>query len=391
MNFIKLKDCMDRLTEWRIPGCSVRIYKGGEEVYRYASGFENVEKKIPMTGDEFLNMYSCSKIVTAVAAMQLLEKGIFLLDDPLYHFIPEFRDMYVKTENGDVVKAERPITMRDLFTMSAGFSYALDTPGIKKAHEITNGKMDTLIVAKCMAEDILDFQPGTRWAYSMCHDLLAAAVEAISGQKFGEYVKENIFGPLGVTELTYNRDEKTKEKIAQQYEFVFEEEKREGENLIPAGSGDGYWRNIGKNVGYQLGENYESGGAGLVIRSEDYAKFGVALANFGKGSNGERILSKGSVNLMRQDQMAPRNIAGFTWPHLAGYGYGLGVRTMVNIANGGTVGNAGEFGWDGAAGSLAVIDPDNEIFIFYAQHMMNSQGPIVKARIRNVAYGCLDD
>lgn len=389
MNFIKLKECLDRFTEWRIPGCAVLVFKKGEEVYRYSSGYSDVENKIPMTADEFLNMYSCSKVVTSVAALQLFESGIFLLDDPLYDFIPEYKDMYVKTQNGGVEKAHRPITMRDLFTMSAGFSYALDTDGIKKAHAITNGKMDTVTVAKCMADDPLEFQPGSRWEYSMCHDVLAAAVEVISGQKFSEYVKKNIFEPLGVTQLNYDRSDAVKAKLAQQYEYIPQSEDRT--NLIPAGNGGGYWKNIGKDVVYVLGENYESGGAGLAITPTDYIKFAEALTHFGKGKNGERILSSGTVNLMRQDQMTAMNIPGFNWAHLTGYSYGLGVRTMTDIGKSGSTGNLGEFGWDGAAGSLVVMDPDNEITIFYAQHMTNSQGPFVKARVRNVAYACLDD
>ena len=192
MNFQSMKDFMDRLTNWRIPGNSISVYHKGSEVFRYSSGYSDLESKTPMTGDELLNIYSSSKITTVTAALQLYEKGLFLLDDPLYSFIPEYRDVYIKTENGDVKKAEKAITMRHLFTMTAGLTYNFDTDGMEKARELTDGKMDTVTVAKCIAKDPLSFEPGTRWQYSLCHDVLAAAVEVISGQRFSDYVKRNI-------------------------------------------------------------------------------------------------------------------------------------------------------------------------------------------------------
>lgn len=387
MDFTMLKEYLDKITHWRIPGAAVMVFKDGKEVYKYASGYSDVENKIPMTCNETVNVYSCSKVVTCVAAMQLLERGVFLLNDPLYDFIPDFREMYVRDENGEIKKTDKPITMRHLFTMSAGFNYNLENPGFIKAKELTNGKMNTLTAIKCLAAEPLDFEPGTRWQYSLCHDVLAAAVEVISGMEFGEYVQKNIFDPLGIKNATYKRTDEVKSRISQQYTYV--PEFNENKKLITAGDG-GYWENIGKDVEYAPGIEYESGGAGLVISFPDYAKFGDALAHFGKCPNGERILSKGGVELMRQDQLQPCGIKGYNWAHLGGTGYGLGVRTMVNTAVGGSTGPVGEFGWDGAGGCLTVIDPDNEFSVFYGQHMTNSQGPIVKARVRNVAYACMN-
>jgi len=262
MDFTMLKNYLDKITNWRIPGAAVMVFKDGKEVYKYASGYSDVENKIPMTCNETVNVYSCSKVVTCVAAMQLLERGIFLLDDPIYDFIPEFKEMYVKDENGELKKAEKAITMRHLFTMSAGLNYNLENPGFKKAYKLTNGKMNTLTAIKCLAEEPIDFEPGTRWQYSLCHDVLAAAVEVISGMEFGKYVQKNIFDPLGIKNATFKRTDDVKERISQQYNYV--EKYDENKILIPAGDG-GYWENIGKDVEYAPGIEYESGGAGLVI------------------------------------------------------------------------------------------------------------------------------
>lgn len=170
----------------------------GREVFSYTSGYADVENKIPMTLDHYVNIYSCSKVATVAAALQLYEQGKFLLDDPLYAFIPEYKEMYIASENGPI-KTEKPITLRQLFTMTSGLTYNRDTQAFEKARELTGGKMDTLTVARCSASDPLAFEPGARWNYSLSHDVLAAVVEVISGKHFSEYVRENIFDSLDKT------------------------------------------------------------------------------------------------------------------------------------------------------------------------------------------------
>lgn len=104
MNFKNLEKFMDSLTNWVIPGNSVSVYKDNEEVFRYSSGFADIESKTKMRGDELMYIYSCSKVATVTAAMQLLEQGKFLLSDPLYEYIPEFKDMTVKDADGNIEK-----------------------------------------------------------------------------------------------------------------------------------------------------------------------------------------------------------------------------------------------------------------------------------------------
>lgn len=106
MNFEYMKNFMDSLTEWIIPGNSVVIYKDGKKVFEYSSGYSDLEKKIKKTGEEQLYIYSCSKVATVTAALQLYEQGKFLLSDPLYEYLPEFKKMYVK--DGDRIKAAEP-------------------------------------------------------------------------------------------------------------------------------------------------------------------------------------------------------------------------------------------------------------------------------------------
>ncbi|MBQ4516608.1 MAG: beta-lactamase family protein, partial [Clostridia bacterium] len=138
MNFQYMKNFMDSLTDWIIPGNSIVVYKDGKEVFSYQSGYSDLENKVKMCGGELFNIYSCSKPATVTAALQLYEKGKFLLSDPLYDFIPEFRNMYVKTESGELVKAKSPITMRHLFTMTAGLTYDTTLPCYEKAQKATD-------------------------------------------------------------------------------------------------------------------------------------------------------------------------------------------------------------------------------------------------------------
>lgn len=391
MNFDEVKNFMDRLTAWRIPGNSITVYKDNKKVFEYSSGYSDLENKIPMNGSELLGIWSCSKIATVTAALQLYEKGYFLLDDPIYEYIPEYKDMFVKDTDGNIKKAENHITIRHLFTMTAGMTYNLDTKGVEKARNLTAGKMDTVTVAKCLAEDPLLFEPGTKWNYSLCHDVLAAFVEIVSGVKFGKYVKDNIFDPIGVTKLYYDRSPKTLDEMAPQYLFKTNEEKTAVEYQMSASKEGGYCVNTEKDNNLILGENYESGGAGIATTVPDYAVFASALANGGVAPNGERILSPGTIELMRTNQLNDEHMKCLRdWHNLRGYGFGLGVRTLVDKAKGGSTGNYGEFGWGGAAGATLLADPDNNLAYFYAHHMLNAQENYYQPRLRNVVYSCLD-
>lgn len=381
MNFDNLKKFMDSLTDWVIPGNSAAVYKDGKKVFEYSSGFSDIKKQIPKTADDLIYIYSCSKIATVTAALQLYERGKFLLTDPLYEYIPEFKEMYIS--NGE--KAKNPITMRHLFTMTAGLSYNTETAAFEKARKLTNGKMNTLSVIRCLADDPLQFEPGCGWSYSLCHDVLAAAVEVISGKRFSEYMKENIFEPLGMDKACYHVD---KDKLSCQYIYDTGGAK-DVVTLQNSTAAKGIVKDAGKDNSLVFGEEYESGGAGIITTVNDYAKLAAALANKGKGINGERILGTGTVELLKTNQLNEVQMKGYTWRRLAGYGYGMGVRTMTDRAAAGSNGSVGEFGWGGAAGANVLMDDDLNLAVVYAHHMLNPQEEYYQPRLRNVIYSCL--
>lgn len=393
MNFEALKNFMDHLTDWRIPGNDVSVYVDNQEVFRYQSGYMDVENKIKMNDQCLLNIYSASKVTTAVAGMQLLEKGKFVLDTPVYDFIPEFKEMYIKGKNGEITKAQKPITMRHLFSMTSGFDYNMTKEVLTEAGEKTCGRYDTVDVIKCMAAKTLSFEPGTKWQYGLSHDILAGVVEVISGRRFRDYVRDNIFEPLGMKETFYHRDDEVLKRMAPQYIFVNDEEAKL--DLVEAQANDmskygGHLERTDGSVDFIFGEEYDSGGAGIVTSVNDYIKLTNALANGGVGTTGERILSSAAIELMKTNQLTEPMRVDFVWPQLAGYGYGLGVRTMIDKGAGGSLSSLGEFGWGGAAGATVLVDTDRKLAVFYAHHMLNQQETYYQPRLRNVVYSCLD-
>jgi len=379
LNFKPLEQFIDHITSWRIPWADCLVMYRNEPVFRYMNGYADIDAGIPIDDRRIINLYSMTKILTCTAALQLYEKGKFLLSDPLASYMPEFSDMLVKKPSADggfiLEKATKPITVRDLFTMTAGFSYDISAPSIRDVLERTNGAATTRDIAGAIAKEPLLFEPGTRWNYSLCHDVLAAFVEAVDGRKFSEYARAEITGPLGMKDTGFALSDEQMSRLAPQYAF-------NDELGVPVPK-DGN--------GYRLSTAFESGGAGLYSSVSDYAIFLNALTNRGASADGVRILSPAAVELMRTDHLTEEMRADFAWLPLAGYGFGLGVRTHISKAKSGSLSPLGEFGWSGAGGCLAVIDPDTQLTVMYAQHLLNNQEPYVHPRLKNIVYACLND
>ncbi|WP_340032944.1 serine hydrolase domain-containing protein [Paenibacillus sp. FSL K6-1122] len=377
MDFKPLASFIDRITSWRVPWAEVLVMHRNDTVFHYRNGYANLEEKTPIGDGAIFNLYSMTKIMTCVAGLQLVEKGAMLLSDPLSDYLPEYAEMTVKKTmpNGEIrlEKATRAITVRDLFTMTAGFSYDVGCPSIQEAVKSTDGTLPTRDFARALAKEPLLFEPGTHWNYSMCHDVLGALVEVVSGKRFGTYLRDEITGPLGMNDTAFNLNDEQQTRLIPQYAYNDELEK--------AVRLDGN--------GFRVGTELESGGAGLLSTVSDYARFLNALTGHGTSPEGVRILSQASVELMRTDHLNEMTRADYSWDHMYGYGYGLGVRTHISKAASGSLSPIGEFGWSGAAGCMAIIDPDSELTVMYAQHLLNSQEPYVQRRLRNVVYSCL--
>ncbi|MBW5445795.1 serine hydrolase [Cohnella sp. CFH 77786] len=377
MDFKRLSQFIDQITSWRIPWAEVVVIQRNETVFRYRNGYADLEEKIAIDDRRIFNLYSLTKILTCTAALQLVERGAFLLNDPLSAYLPEYAEMTVRKSLPDgriaLERAERPIRVRDLFAMTAGFSYDLGAPSIRDVAKRTEGRVPTREFASALAKEPLHFEPGTRWNYSLCHDVLAALVEVVDGRRFSAYVRDEITGPLGMQDTGFDLSEEQRGRLAPQYEYD-----------------DALGKPVRKDGnGFRVGTEFESGGAGLLSTVSDYVLFLNALTNRGTSPDGVRILSPAAVDLMRTDHLDASMRGDYSWEQLAGYGYGLGVRTHISKAASGSLTPLGEFGWSGAAGCLAVIDPDSQLTVMYAQHLLNNQEPFVHPRLKNIVYACL--
>lgn len=382
MNSENLKKLLDDMAGVYYPGVDLCIYHKHKEVFRYQAGYSDVENKIPVDPNAMYYLFSCSKPLTCTAALQLMERGCYLLNDPVSYYIPEFADVKVKTvsDNGidQLVEPETPITIKHLFTMTSGINYDLNTPYIQEVRERTGGKCPTSEIVKAIAKNPLAFQPGKHYRYGLNHDVLGGLIEIWSGMPFGEYIKKNILDPCGMTNTGFKLTDEIKKKMPPMYRRF--ETENNAFKVVPT------------DCEYKLGENseYESGGAGIISCVEDYIKFADTMSNYGISPlTGERIISKRTIDIMRTNTLSYDYINEYKKMNI-GYGYGLGVRTLIDNAAGGILSTKGEFGWDGAAGSFILMDPDEELAIFMAEFTRNPYNDIVPHRITNAVYSSLD-
>lgn len=389
MDFSKVKEFMNFMAAKQSPGNSITIYLGGKKVFEYSKGFSDIKAQKPLKGDELFYIYSCSKPATAAAGMQLVERGKILVTDPVSEYLPEFGDMTVKNPDGSIKKAKKPITVGDLFSMTSGLDYnfAAAVEETKKSGKALN----TENVVKSIAKMPLAFEPGENWLYGLSHDVLARLVEVACGESFGEYMKKNIFDPLEMNGTTYHMTKEISQKMSEQYEFV--PPNGNSKDIVEAqksgNAKNGEFVNVGKTNHLVCSDEYESGGAGIITSVSDYAKFAAALANFGLGLNGERILNKRTVEIMKSNRLTEGQMRGYNWVNLLGYGYGFGVRTMMRPELAGALSSVGEFGWGGAAGASLWADTSLNLGVFYAQHCLNPRELFYQPRLRNIIYSCL--
>lgn len=382
MDFMPLIKFMHHLTDSFVPGNAICVYYKNQEVFRYSTGYADVASKQPMSDEILLNIYSCSKPATVTAALQLIEQGKCNLNDPLYEYIPAFSNMQVQ-EQGAYRPAKEPIKLLHLFTMQAGLDYNTEHPAITALREATNGQMPTVAVAEAIAQRPLLFDPGTGWNYSLCHDVLAAVVEIVSGQRFQEYMVDHIFDPLDMHSVYYHQTPDIQNRMATQYCRIGGPDDLVNAQISGTLVENAKTEQIGKKNHLVFGPSYDSGGAGIIVSVREYARLANALSRHGVGANGNRILQADTIALLRENQLSSHALTSFDWPQLSGYGYGLGVKTRISNAD-----SHRDFGWGGAAGATIFVDPDMELGVFYAHHMLNPQESYYQPLLREAIYQC---
>jgi CubicO group peptidase (beta-lactamase class C family) len=380
----EIKNVMDIAVErGEVAGCNALIISGGREIAYAESGYKNVERKTPFERDTIMRLYSMSKPITSAAVIMLMDRGMIDLGDAVGKFIPSFYDAHVATPAGRV-KADRPVTLRDLLNMASGAVY----PGNSTAAECqsaalfdelikklgTADEMSTMELAERIGKLDFDFQPGEIFKYGTSADILGAVVEVVSGVRFGDFLKKEFFEPLGMVDTDFWVPEEKRNRVADVYDSVNGQVKfTETDHL-------------GINYKADHRPAFESGGAGLFSTLDDYSHFAEMLMNNGE-FNGKRLLSEKAVKFMTNGSIAPWQQKGLdTWDGLTGYTYGNLLRVLRDSSRCLTYGEVGEYGWDGWLGAYFSNDPKNKLTILIGMQKINAGTWNLTRKIRNLVY-----
>lgn len=332
----------------RIPGAVTAIVRHNKLVWYEAQGFSDPVSGKPMTRDAIFHMMSSTKQITAVAVLMMMDEGKLSLDDKVSKFIPEFANPKVAVKapgNEDkpqieLVPADREITIKDLLTHTSGFT-GLNVPDSlrKRIEALLNPEHSLSDLIPLLGEVPLDFQPGTKWMYSPLFgmDLLLHIVEIVSGQQADVFLSERIFKPLDMKDTYFSVPPEKKERVVYPYRYQ-----------------DGEWKQ--QPTLFKAGPTkYFSGAGGLFSTVHDYINFEIMLLNKGE-FNGRRLLKPETVEMMATNQVGSL-FSDWIPPVTGGFGFGLGVRVLMDPAKGHGWGK-GAFGWGGAYGTESWADPE---------------------------------
>jgi CubicO group peptidase (beta-lactamase class C family) len=349
------------------------------------------EHAVPMADDAIFRIYSMTKPIASVALMQLYERGMFQLLDPVHRYIPEWRTLQVGEVQADgsvsLLKPKRPMNMRDVLMHTTGLPGSLfpDNP-IDEAFADARralGREQTLEdVTALLAQHPLKFHPGTHWNYGLSTDIVGRLVELLSGQRFDQYLERELFEPLGMTDTAFYVPEASLHRLAPCYQYR------------PANTPllmEGAFANL-----VQHPHPYLSGAGGLVSTTHDYVAFCQMLANGGQ-LDGRRVLGRKTIELMTVNHLPggatlqDLAMGGFGEAGFEGVGFGLGFAVGLGPAATAMAGSAGEYYWGGAASTAFWVDPAEDLFAVFMTQLFPSIAYPFRAQLRALVYQAIDD
>jgi CubicO group peptidase (beta-lactamase class C family) len=371
----------------RLPGAVIAVARKGQLAYFETVGFRDAESKAPMPRDAIFSIASMTKPMVSVAIMMLHEEGKLFLFDPVGKYLPALANMRVamiKTDSAgkstiETVPALRQPTIQDLLRHTSGFVYG--SGGITETHEMWPASSSLSSVTFTGPEFItalskapLLHQPGTVWDYGVSVDVLGLIVEAITGKSLGVFMGERIWKPLGMVDTSFNIPDAKKARYA--LAFPDDPLTNQPQSVLHA---------IDKPL------KFECGGGCAVSTAMDYLLFAQMLLN--KGTlDGQRILSRKTLELMISDQLRPDVQARSTSPVLAeGYSFGLGfsVRTQAGVAT--LAGSVGEFGFGGGFGTSFWVDPQEDLAVVFMAATPSGLGGHFRALVKNLVLASIVD
>ncbi len=388
-DFKKLDLLLERFAATSVPGCTCAVMHKGELVYSSAKGYADIENNIPTNTETVYRQASMTKLFTYTIMGMLFEEGAFLLSDPISNYLPEWKatTRYKVTEGGYLTTVpSKPITIRDAMAMTCGLPYCMipdpDSPDATK--RAMSAVMEQLLEkgiptlreeVNGMASVPLAFEPGSHFLYGFGSEIVGAIVETLTEKPLRQVFREKLIEPL---ELTHTDTWITSENEKLLCKLYHKNE--HGELTAAPAQADDFLRP----------SKYPEGARPhLLTTAEDYVKFMYMLANGGT-YNGKRFLGRKTVDLLHDNQLNETALKDFHNDYLAGYGYGLGFRTLLSNAEGGHNGSKGAFGWTGGSGTWAEADPTEQLAIVYMHNMSPNEELYHHLRVRACVYGGID-
>ena len=386
---------LQRLTTWmqsytdsgRWPGGSVLVARHGQLAYFDAVGWADMEERRPFRRDSIARIWSMTKPITAVAALMLYEEGLVHLDDPIEVFLPEFREQQRLAPGAIRLDQTIPmgtrITVQHLLTHRGGLSlftnprllgeaYGREGLGLTKDY----GGLDRMVrrIAALPAE----WEPGTRWQYSVGSDVMGRIVEVVSGQSFDQFLSSRIFAPLGMRDTGFFLPNGCLDRFAAMYEV------QPGGIALNERPEASAWR--------QGRVDTFCGGGGLVSTIDDYWRFCEMLRGGGT-LDGARLLSPRTLRLATANHL-PGDLASLAteaWAETQfdGVGFGLLGSVVLDPARAGISAAPGDYGWGGAAGTFFWISPVEDLVVILFTQLLPSSAIPVRKELRALVYGAL--
>ena len=370
------------IDEGKIPGSITLVARRGEVAHLETQGLMDIEADKKMQEDTIFRIYSMTKPITSCALMMLYEDGYFQLDDPVYKFIPGFKDLKV---HGSDEPIGHTMTIQHLLTHTSGLTYGFlndhpvdgmyDEAGVE-----TSKDLDEMIEKLCKLPIVN--APGSRWRYSVATDVCGYLVQKISDIPFNEFLQEQIFQPLGMVDTSFYVPEEKSHRLAANYQRTDED----GMQLIDSPERSPYLKN----------RSMHSGGGGLVSTVQDYYKFAQMLLNGGQ-HDGVRILGTKTLELMASNHLPDNGDltsigqATFSETPFDGIGFGLGFSVMLDPVEAKILGSAGEFAWGGAASTYFWVDPEEDMVVIFLTQLMPSSAYRIRRELRIAAYQAIID
>jgi CubicO group peptidase (beta-lactamase class C family) len=384
------------ISSGKLPNVITMVNRGGRMVHFNVAGQHGTEDATPIKADDLYRIYSMTKPISSVAAMQLYEQGGFRLTDPVSKFVPELAELKYRDENGELVDAA-PITMHQLLTHTAGFSYGFDpNDEIDQQYQQANlwSSKDLTEFAERLATLPLKYKPGSQWHYSVAVDITGLVVERISGERFDQYLKNHIFEPLGMKDTFFEVPSDQLHRLVDNHVFDHKTMKPQafGKETFKQGV-LGIQEADGAMINFEKVRLY-SGGGGLVSTAMDYMKFGEMLRAGGRLGKA-RILSPKTIKFMTKNHLPATISASGTGedptsrrPH--SFGFGLGFSVNMDPVASESLSSKGAYGWGGAAGTIFWVDPEEDLVVVGFMQMMLSPWAF-REEIKTATYQALTE